>query len=77
MQGLGLFDSMDFSTWGWTEWLVVLFGVYAVGSLAMDTRSGVGRITKGRRSRRSRRKKIGEATERLTKAQKRLEEARG
>ena len=75
-RGLGLFDSFDFTTWGWQEWLIVIFGVYAIGSLAMDTRSGVSRITKGARKRRSRKKKIGEATERLTKAQKGLAEAR-
>jgi hypothetical protein len=75
--GLGLFDSMDFTTWGWQEWAIVIFAGYAIISLAMDTKSGVGRITKGARKRSSKRKKVGEARERLTKAQKRLQEAEG
>jgi hypothetical protein len=35
--GLGLFDSMDFTTWGVGEWGVVIVGAYLVGSLIGDT----------------------------------------
>ena len=36
-KGLGLFDSMDFSTWGWGEWLAVGAGAYVL--LKLSTQS--------------------------------------
>jgi hypothetical protein len=36
-KGMGLFDSMDFSTWGWEEWLVVGAGVYVLAKLSTQS----------------------------------------
>ena len=58
MDGTGLFGTglfaggMDFSTWSIGEWLVVLFGVYAMSSLVGDTKRGYSRVSKGIRRRR-------------------------
>lgn len=49
--GLGLFDSMDFTSWGLPEWGMVAVGAYLVLSLAGDTRRGVRRVSKFRRKR--------------------------
>ena len=49
-QGLGLFDSMDFTTWGLGEWALVGIGAYLVLSIAGDTRrvaSSVSRKSRG------------------------------
>jgi hypothetical protein len=39
--GMGLFDTADFTTWGWGEWLTIGAGVYFVLSLAGDTSRAV------------------------------------
>ena len=36
--GLGLFDSMDFSTWGIGEWGVIGVGTYLLMSIVGDTK---------------------------------------
>jgi hypothetical protein len=51
ISGLGLFDSMDFTSWGLPEWGIVAVGAYLVLSLAGDTRRGVTRVRKFRRKR--------------------------
>ena len=38
--GLGLFDSMDFSTWGFSEWAIAAVGAYLVISLVGDVGRG-------------------------------------
>ena len=35
--GMGLFDSADFTTWGWGEWGIIAAGAYLVMSLVGDT----------------------------------------
>lgn len=39
--GMGLFDTADFTTWGWGEWATIGVGVYLVMSLAGDTKRAV------------------------------------
>ena len=38
--GLGLFDSMDFTTWSWPEWGVVAFLGYALFAVVSTTKRG-------------------------------------
>ncbi len=59
--GLGLFDSMDFSTWGWMEWGAVLLGGYVLVSVLSTTKRGYGRVKRGfsKRRRTSKRRKGG------------------
>jgi hypothetical protein len=42
--GLGLFDSMDFSTWGASEWAIVLVGGYMVISTIFTTKRAASRV---------------------------------
>lgn len=57
-QGLGVFDSMDFTTWGFAEWAIIGVAAYTLLSFAGDTRRGYGRVRKVvRKRRRSARKK--------------------
>lgn len=43
--GLGLFDSgMDFTTWGWQEWGIVIVGGYVALSTVFNTQRAVGRV---------------------------------
>jgi hypothetical protein len=51
--GLGLFDSMDFTSWGIAEWAVVGVGAYLVLSLAGDTRRAAVRVKRSVRRRRN------------------------
>ena len=39
--GMGIFDTADFTQWGWGEWLTIGAGVYFVLSLAGDTSRAV------------------------------------
>ena len=41
--GLGLFDSMDWTTWGAGEWTAMAIGAYVLLSIIGDTRRGVAR----------------------------------
>lgn len=53
-RGMGLFDSADFTTWGWGEWATIGVGVYLVLSFAGDvgrTRKTVSRYRRQRRRR--------------------------
>ena len=71
--GLGLFDTMDVSTWGWGEWGIVIFGGYMVLSTLMTTTRGVKRVGRGikyvggapGRSRKARAKKLRDEARRL------------
>jgi hypothetical protein len=49
--GMGLFDSMDISTWGVGEWGIVALGLYLVGSLMGDTKRATKKIRKVTRRR--------------------------
>jgi hypothetical protein len=49
--GLGLFDSMDFTTWGIAEWAAIGFGLYIVGSVLGDFGRGRARVSKAVRKR--------------------------
>jgi len=51
-RGLGIFDSMDYTTWGWGEWGVIGVLAYTLLSFAGDTRRGYGRVRKVVRKRR-------------------------
>jgi len=51
--GLGLFDSMDFTTWGVAEWGIVAVGAYLVLSLAGDVGRGTKRVKRSFRRRRA------------------------
>ena len=53
VQGLGLFDSMDFTTWGFPEWLTVGAVLYFGSKLFSDAQK-VSRKVRGVRSRRAR-----------------------
>lgn len=53
--GLGLFDSMDFTTWGVPEWGLIAVGGYLVLSMAGDTKRAVVGTRRAVRRRRSRR----------------------
>lgn len=55
-RGMGLFDSMSPTSWGWSEWILVAIGLYAIGSLFFQTRRGVRtvrRTVKGRKRRKT------------------------
>jgi len=53
--GLGLFDSMDFTTWGVGEWSIVAFAGFALFSMFSTTKRGVGKVKRTvRKSRKSR-----------------------
>jgi hypothetical protein len=68
---MGFFDSgLDLSGWGIAEWGTVLFGIYALASLFMDTKRGVGRARKGFRSRKSRRTKAADLRVRRAKLER-------
>jgi hypothetical protein len=41
--GLGLFDSMDWTTWGLGEWTAIGIGTYVLMSIIGDTKRGVTR----------------------------------
>ena len=51
-RGLGLFDSMDFTTWGPAEFAVIGVGAYLILSLAGDTRRAATSVRKSVRRRR-------------------------
>jgi hypothetical protein len=55
--GLGLFDSMDFTTWGFGEWAIVIVGGYFILSGLFTASRGVKRVQKSVRKRRTRRKR--------------------
>jgi hypothetical protein len=55
--GLGLFDSMDFTTWGVPEWGLIILGGYFLFSGIFTGATGVRRIKKGAKKRRTRRKR--------------------
>ena len=42
--GLGLFDSTDFSEWGWAEGLAIAAGLYAAFSLVGDVKTGAAKV---------------------------------
>lgn len=56
--GLGLFDSMDPTTWTWQEWFVVGLGGYVVVSMFFTSKRAARQVSEGvgKRVRRSRRK---------------------
>jgi hypothetical protein len=47
--GLGLFDSLDFSTWGWPEWAILALGGYMVLSTVFTTQRATTRVRKSLR----------------------------
>jgi hypothetical protein len=47
--GLGIFDTMDISTWGVGEWGAVALGVYLLFSLMGDTQRTVKRVRRSLR----------------------------
>lgn len=53
LMGLGMFESMDFTTWGLPEWAAIGVGAYLVLSLAGDTRRAATGVRKFRRRRRA------------------------
>jgi len=59
--GLGLFDSgMDFTGWGWQEWLVVGLGGYVLVSTIFTTKRAARQVREGVRKRvRRTRRRIG------------------
>ncbi len=48
--GLGMFDSLDFSTWGPLEWIVVGLGGFAAYSMLSTTSRGVRQVRKSVRA---------------------------
>lgn len=72
VSGLGLFDSMDFTTWGWMEWGTVFVGVYFVGSLLGDIGSARRRVRGSFSRRRSSAKKRGQLEESIRKKKREL-----
>jgi hypothetical protein len=54
-RGLGFFDSMDFTTWGWQEWLSIAAAGYLGLKLIGDVGRGTGRVRRAVRSRQARR----------------------
>jgi hypothetical protein len=68
-RGLGLFDSgLDLAQWGFLEWGIVIFGVYAASSLIFDVKRGVSGVSKGVQKRSSRRRKIASLEQQLREA---------
>lgn len=49
--GLGLFDSMDFTTWSWPEWLTIAVGAYVLFSVVSTTKRGTKTIKRKLRRR--------------------------
>jgi hypothetical protein len=64
--GLGLFDSMDFSTWGFGEYLVIGLGAYLAFKLMGDVGKVAGTVRKRRRSSASRARRRKELQEELS-----------
>lgn len=46
--GIGLFDSTDFATWGWAEYLAIGGGLYLLFSLLGDAKSGAKKVQRVR-----------------------------
>jgi len=60
-RGLGLFDSMDFTTWGWSEWGMVAGGLYLLGSVLGDvgrTKRKISKTVRARQSKAARRAQL-------------------
>jgi hypothetical protein len=65
--GMGIFDTTDFSQWGWQEWGIILVGGYFVLSLIGDIGAGSRKISSYRSKGRTRRKKRAEIKARMAK----------
>ena len=60
--GLGLFDSMDPTTWGWQEWLTVGVGGYMLTSIFFTGKRAARQVGEGvRHARRRVGKRVGSA----------------
>jgi hypothetical protein len=55
--GMGMFDSADWTTWGFAEWVTIALGAYLVWKLMSDVSAGATKVKRTVRKRRSRRSK--------------------
>jgi hypothetical protein len=51
--GMGMFESMDFSTWGFAEWAAIAVGAYLVWKLMSDVSGAATKVKRTVRKRRS------------------------
>lgn len=62
-RGMGLFDSMDFTTWGWQEYLAIgaaaYFGLKLIGDIGRGA-STVRKAARARSTRRARKQRLKE-----------------
>ena len=65
--GMGIFDSMDFTTWGWQEWGIIGVGLYFAVSIIGDIGKGSRKISGYRSKGRTRKKKRAEIKARMAK----------
>lgn len=65
-RGMGLFDSADWTTWGWAEWLTLAAGAYFLWNLMGDIGKGATRVKRAHRKRKSRKAKREKLQEELS-----------
>jgi hypothetical protein len=56
-RGMGLFDSGDWTAWGWGEWLTLAAGAYFLIKLVGDVGAGAGTVRRKVRRRKARQRK--------------------
>jgi hypothetical protein len=73
--GLGIFDSMDFTTWSWPEWGIIGVGLYFAISIIGDIGKTSRRISGSRAKSRTRKKKRADIKAKIAKLQSEYEAA--
>jgi hypothetical protein len=73
--GMGLFDSMDFTTWGWQEWGIIGAGAYLVMSIIGDIGKGSRRVSGYRSKSRKRRQRRSELKQKMAELKSEYEAA--
>ena len=68
-RGLGLFDSMDFTTWGVGEWAVIGLGLFVLYSVFSTTKRGVKSAGRKIRSRATRKRRKEQLRRRIAEEQ--------
>jgi hypothetical protein len=77
-RGLGLFDSTDYTTWGWMEWSVVAVGAFMIISTLRSLGRGGRRVARTyRKIRRAPQRRAKERAGRLRREAREIEESVG
>lgn len=70
--GMGIFDSTDFTTWGWQEWGIIAIGAYALFSMFSTSRRAQRSISGSLESRRRKKRKKADIKARRARLQAEL-----